>query len=164
MQGLRSFIIVLQLWTLGVHCNDDSYRLPKIYSPEHYDLRILTHLNGSDQLHFEGEVKIDFRVLERTQNITLNAKNLTLDETRITLHSSRGQQCLSNFELDEEKEFYIVHLCEYLQPDENYQLFMPFEAPLNANQTGYYWSSYNETWNNQTRWVLCVTEREEKSV
>lgn len=136
---------------MSVHCNDGNYRLPMIYKPEHYDLRVLTHLNRPDRLRFEGEIKIDFRVLERTRNVTLHAKNLTLDETRIILRSSNRMHCVSYFELDAEKEFFIVHLCEFLKPNENYQLYMPFRAPLNANQTGYYWSSYHETWSNQTR-------------
>lgn len=160
MQGILYFVILIQLWALGVRCSDDNYRLPMIYRPEHYDLRILTHLNGADELRFEGEVRIEFRVLDETRNITLNAKNLTIDETRITLNSSRGNHCLADFEVNDDKEFYIVKLCEELQRDEIYELFMPFKAPLNANQTGYYWSSYNETWSNQTRWENLLSDIE----
>ncbi|KAH8418394.1 hypothetical protein KR222_008474, partial [Zaprionus bogoriensis] len=157
MQGIRCFVLVALCLATLVLCSDDNYRLPMIYSPQHYDLRIVTHLNGPDQLRFEGEVKIDFRVLEQTGNITLHAKNLTIDERRITLSSFGNEHCLNDFELNDDKEFYIIKLCEALQRNVLYRLFIPFEAPLNANQTGYYWSSYNDSTSSGTSY-LAVTQ------
>lgn len=92
MQLIR--LLLLLLLTVDVLSIDDSYRLPDLYKPEHYDLRILTHLNDPDQLRFEGLVKIQFHVLDQTRNITLHAKNLTVDQAGLALTSQSGSICI----------------------------------------------------------------------
>jgi len=147
--GIRLFLLLLL--SVGVLSVYDPYRLPDIYRPQHYDLRILTHLNGSDQLHFEGQVMINLQVLVQTRNITLNAKNLTIDPTQITLTSERGSNRIENAEFNDDKEFYILHLSEDLQQSDQYNLTIPFKGPLNRNETGYYRSSFNDLITNQTQ-------------
>ncbi|KAL7738423.1 hypothetical protein ACLKA6_006736 [Drosophila palustris] len=155
MQSTRLFLLLLT--TVGVLSIYDPYRLPDLFKPEHYDLRILTHLNGPDQLRFEGQVKIHFQVFDQTRNITLHAKNLTIDRFEITLNSQSGSICIVNAEFNEDKEFYVLHLCEALQQTKHYELIIPFRAALNSNQTGYYWSSYHDSLTNQTSY-LAVTQ------
>lgn len=155
MTGIRLFLLLLL--SVGVLSIFEPYRLPDIYRPQHYDLRILTHLNGTDQLNFEGQVMINFQVLDQTRNITLHAKNLTIDQTQITLTSKRGSNCIVKAEFNDDKEFYILHLSEDLQQTEQYNLTIPFKSPLNRNETGYYRSSFNDSLTNQTHY-LAVTQ------
>ncbi|KAH8355088.1 hypothetical protein KR093_005376 [Drosophila rubida] len=150
-------ISILLFMAVGVLSIYDSFRLPHALRPVHYELRILTHLNGPDQLRFEGQVQIDLRVLEQTSNITLHAKNLTIDQTQITLKSRTGNNCINRTEFDEEKEFFILQTCEWLQHDEQYELFIPFEGALNGNESGYYWSSFSDAQTNVTSY-LAVTQ------
>ncbi|XP_034476123.1 aminopeptidase N [Drosophila innubila] len=155
MQIIRFFLLLLM--SVGVLSMNDPYRLTDLFKPEHYNLRILTHLNGPNQLRFEGQVKIHFHVLDQTRNITLNAKNLTIDQNRVTLSSQSGNNCIVNAELNEDKELYILHLCEVLQQTVKYELIIPFKGPLNSNDTGYYWSSFQDSLTNQTSY-LAVTQ------
>jgi len=110
-----------------------------------------TSLIQQRNLSYQGQVKIHFHVLDQTRNITLNAKNLTIDQSRVTLSSQSGNKCIVNAELNEDKEFYILHLCEVLQQTVKYELNIAFKGPLNSNDTGYYWSSFHESLTNQTR-------------
>ncbi|KAH8298427.1 hypothetical protein KR044_002485, partial [Drosophila immigrans] len=155
MEVSRMFLLLLM--AVGVLSLYDSFRLPDVYRPEHYELRVLTHLNGPDQLRFEGQVKIHFRVLDHTSNITLHAKNLSIDQTQIILNSRGGNNCIISTDFIEDKEFFILQLCELLQPDEHYELSIPFESSLSSNDTGYYWSSFNDTQTNETSY-LAVTQ------
>lgn len=133
--------------------HDSSYRLPNALKPLHYDLRILTHLNAPLNLSFEGSVKIDLQVLQSTRDITLHAKNLTIDEARITLSSRSGSRShsISRIERNETLEFYTMRLDGELQIHEQYVLSMPFSAALNANDVGYYSSSFRDPKTNQTQ-------------
>ncbi|XP_060657359.1 glutamyl aminopeptidase [Drosophila nasuta] len=150
-------IFILLLMTVGALSINDSFRLPDVFRPEHYELRILTHINGPDHLRFEGQVKIKFKVNAHINNITLHSKNLTIDETQIIVTSRYGNNCIVKSEFDEDKEFFILQLCELLQDDEHYELMIPFEGFLNNNQSGYYWSSFNNTKTNETNY-LAVTQ------
>ncbi|XP_023037703.1 aminopeptidase N [Drosophila willistoni] len=141
----------------GVLALYDYHLLPETLEPQHYDLRILTHLNDTAQ-YFEGVVKIDLWVLQTTKNITLHAKNLTIDKTGISVKSSRDSNCIENVELSEKYEFYIMYLCKELNAGEKYILEIPFKGQLNESQTGYYKSSYNDTENKYKTHYLAVTQ------
>ncbi|KAH8305971.1 hypothetical protein KR018_007348 [Drosophila ironensis] len=117
----------------------DHYRLPTALLPLHYDLRILTHLNETHQ-SFEGSVKIELQVREKTQNITLHVKNLRVHED----HISVNENCIEKIEVNEEYDFYILHLCRELKVKNVYQLEMHFEANLNSSELGYYKSNYTD--------------------
>ncbi|SPP73558.1 aminopeptidase N [Drosophila guanche] len=134
-----SLMLLLPSASLAVY---DHHRLPTSLEPLHYDLRILTHLNATD-LRFEGDVSIDLRVLQSTQNITLHARNLRINESRISL-TGKGFTATEELqiELNELYDYYILHLCRELELGEIYQLTLHFESLLNATESGYYNSSY----------------------
>ncbi|XP_001995248.2 aminopeptidase N [Drosophila grimshawi] len=156
MQAFLYYFTSLLLAT-GVLCIYNPYRLPNVIRPKHYDLRILTHLNGRDQLHFEGRVKIDFQVQQPTNNITLHAKNLTIDDSQITLSAHNGLKTnIIKTELNKEKEFYIMHVAGELPESEQYELMIPFKAQLSENDTGYYWSSYNDSFTEKTHYLAAT--------
>ncbi|XP_002015856.2 aminopeptidase N [Drosophila persimilis] len=136
----------------------DHYRLPTALEPQHYDIRILTHLNASD-LRFEGAVRIDLLVLQATRNITLHARNLRIDKSGISLTGGEERQCLSDMdiELNEVYDYYTLHLCRDLELGQTYQLTMHFESSLNATESGYYNSSYTDA-ASQEKHYLAVTQ------
>ncbi|EDW60256.1 aminopeptidase Ey [Drosophila virilis] len=156
MRELSYYLVSLLLAT-GVLSSYNAYRLPTALKPQHYDLRILTHLTGPDELRFEGRVKIDFQILQETRNITLHAKNLTIDEANISLTSLNGSNySITNIEVNEKCEFYIMHLAEKLQLTERYRLIMPFKSMLNANDTGYYCSSFDDSVTKQAHYLAAT--------
>ncbi|XP_030386994.1 aminopeptidase N [Scaptodrosophila lebanonensis] len=133
----------------------DYFRLPRAVEPQHYDLRILTHLDDPEKLRFEGSVKIKLNVLEDTKNITLHAKNLTIDGTNIMLRelaASNSTKCIDHIELNTKYEYYIIQLCTELRAGLQHELTIPFEGVLNGNRTGYYKSSYKDVQLNKTHW------------
>ncbi|KAI8035952.1 hypothetical protein M5D96_011385 [Drosophila gunungcola] len=121
----------------------DHYRLPTALEPLHYNLRILTHLESTDQW-FEGSVNIDLLARESTKNITLHAAYLKIDENRTTVRSDKDNNCFTDIEVNEVYNFYILHLCQELEKGQLYQLELHFSAKLNDSLSGYYKSSYTD--------------------
>ncbi|KAH8271340.1 hypothetical protein KR018_007311 [Drosophila ironensis] len=141
------------------------YRLPTALRPLKYHLRILTNLEKPEDLKFAGNVKIIIEALQNTKNITLHSKNLTIDESRITLRQISGEKkdnCVSSTEVNPIHDFYILHTCQELQAGNTYELSLPFAADLNRQLEGYYRSSYKDPVANVTRWIS-VTQFEPAS-
>ncbi|XP_017054319.1 aminopeptidase N [Drosophila ficusphila] len=122
----------------------DHYRLPNALEPQHYNLRILTHLNSTDQW-FEGSVKIYLLARESTKNITLHVAHLKIDGDRTSVRSDQEINCITNVETNDIYNFYTLHLCRELEKDQIYQLEMHFESRLNNSLSGYYASNYTDT-------------------
>lgn len=59
-----------------------NYRLPNNTKPETYDITLKTYLE-KDEFHFDGSVKIQFRVLETTSEIKLHHRNLKIHSVNI---------------------------------------------------------------------------------
>lgn len=155
---MRLLLLLVSSWAvLGLALADSSYnyfRLPTALRPLKYNLRVLTHLEDPENLRFEGNVKILFKALENTKNITLHSKNLTIDNSLITLRdtsSANKKYCFSGTEVIPAHDFFVMRICEELVAGQVYELTMPFAADLNRQLEGYYRSSYNDPETNKTR-------------
>lgn len=123
------------------------YRLPTSVRPEHYKLEIATHLDDDKGFEFSGLVAITIKVLENANNITLHARNLTIDQTLIQIRNLNGAEqdiSLNSIEVNPLHDYYIIKLSEPLVKDGRYLLKMPFKAELNTNLFGYYRSVYTD--------------------
>lgn len=156
--NMRLLLLLVASWAvLGLTLADSSYnhfRLPTALRPQKYNLRVLTHFEDPDNLRFEGDVKILFKVLENANNITLHAKNLTIDESLITLRdtsSANKKNCVSGTEVNAVHDFYVMRTCEELVAGDVYELTVPFAAELNRQLEGYYRSSYIDPVTNKSR-------------
>ncbi|XP_022215178.2 aminopeptidase N [Drosophila obscura] len=144
------------------------YRLPTAVRPQKYQLKILTHLDDPAELRFAGTVKILVEALQNTKNITLHSKNLTIDESQITLRQISGggadktDNCVSSTEVNYGQDFYVLNTCQELLAGNVYELTLPFAAELNKQLEGYYRSSYKDANTNETRW-LSITQFEAAS-
>ncbi|XP_061390810.1 aminopeptidase N-like [Musca vetustissima] len=158
--------ILLSTIVVGCLCNEtvsnNNYRLPATIRPEHYHLKIITFLDNPRNLIFQGQVEISFHVLEDTENITLHAHYLAINESNIEL-KSKGvddfQMCLDGVERVEENDFFILLLCQRLQKGKDYELHLDFAGNLSETLFGYYRSSYKDVKTNITKW-LSVTKFE----
>lgn len=122
------------------------YRLPTSVRPEHYKLEIATHLDDEKGFEFSGLVGITLKVLENANNITLHAKNLTIDQTMIQIKNLDGAEqdvSLDSIEVNPLHDYYIMKLSKPLVKG-RYLLKMPFKAELNKNLFGYYRSVYTD--------------------
>ncbi|KAK3108903.1 hypothetical protein FSP39_018341 [Pinctada imbricata] len=108
--------------------NEDYTRLPKSLRPLTYDLEIQPNLYGNDptSFTFSGKVKIKISCLEATKNVTLHAKNLTIDQNLVKFEPevpgdpSYGKASFVSMETDKEREFQIFKLSEDLVKGKNY--------------------------------------------
>uniref|UniRef100_A0A182K329 Aminopeptidase n=1 Tax=Anopheles christyi TaxID=43041 RepID=A0A182K329_9DIPT len=164
-QMLLAVIIILIEGTLG-DIEYDSYRLPKSIIPEHYDLRVYTHLGDERGFLFYGQVAIRLICQDDTDNIILHSKNLTLVEKRISLREIEpGKQSndslidIKSVQYAKENDFVIFNLGTLLKQGHKYEILIPFESSLNTGLLGYYRSSYVDMASKQKIW-LAVTQFE----
>ncbi|XP_037727912.1 aminopeptidase Ey-like [Drosophila subpulchrella] len=154
-------IFVVGLWLgLAMAKSESSYnyyRLPTSLRPQKYYLSILTKLENPEDLRFNGTSKILVEVLENTSNITLHSKNLTINESEITLRQIKGEgnpdNCVTSTSVNPTHDFYILNTCKELLAGHVYELNLPFSAELNRQLEGYYRSSYLDPVTNETRWI-----------
>jgi len=146
------------LWLATANSSYNYYRLPSALRPLKYDLRILTQLENPEDFHFGGTTKIQIEALENTNNITLHSKDLTIDESHITLRQVSGEEkkdnCVTSTEVNPTHDFYILNTCQELLAGHVYELNLPFSAKLNDQLEGYYRSSYFDSAANETRWII----------
>ncbi|EDX14832.1 aminopeptidase Ey isoform X2 [Drosophila simulans] len=154
---LLVLVIGLDLSSANSIPSYNHYRLPTALRPQKYYLRILTLLESPDDLRFVGNVQIVIEALKNTRNITLHSKNLTIDESRITLRQISGasnkDNCVSSTSVNPTHDYYIMHTCEELLAGNVYKLGLPFSADLTRQLFGYYLSSYKNPVTNKTRWL-----------
>lgn len=136
--------------------DDHKYRLPTTFNPEHYKVKVLTHLGDNDGFKFSGRVWIKMLCNNDTNNITLHSKNLDINVTDIHLSTiehadandddgddrSGKLMTIVNVEFDGLHDFMIVNVKEKLLKGHRYLLNIPFEAELTQGLLGYYRSSY----------------------
>ncbi|XP_039490657.1 aminopeptidase N isoform X1 [Drosophila santomea] len=150
-------VISLDLSSANSISSYNHYRLPTALRPQRYYLRILTLLENPDDLRFAGSVQIVIEALENTRNITLHSKNLTIDESQITLRHISGSgskdNCVSSTSVNPTHDYYILHTCRELLAGNVYTLCLPFSAELSRQLFGYYRSSYKDPVTNTTHWL-----------
>eukprot|EP00099_Drosophila_melanogaster_P013686 NP_001350853.1 uncharacterized protein Dmel_CG11951 [Drosophila melanogaster] len=157
MKCVFLILAALGLSFAGEGSTYDHFRLPTALRPQSYDVRILTQLENPDDFHFNGTVKIQIEVLQNTHNITLHSKDLTIDDTEITLSQIGGEEttenCITSTAVNPTHDFYILNTCKELLAGQFYELSLPFSAKLQDQLAGYYRSSYVNTVANETRWI-----------
>uniref|UniRef100_A0A182SPU1 Aminopeptidase n=1 Tax=Anopheles maculatus TaxID=74869 RepID=A0A182SPU1_9DIPT len=154
--------------TLGDSNNAfSSYRLPKSISPEHYNLRVYTHLGDEQGFVFHGHVTIRFICHEDADSVVLHSKNLTLLEQQILLREvnkdtpqkSSPEIDVKSVEYVTQHDYAVFHVSTPLKKGARYELTIPFESNLGTGLLGYYRSSYLDKRTKQKVW-LAVTQFE----
>ncbi|CAO1423722.1 unnamed protein product [Diamesa serratosioi] len=150
----------------SIICVDDNYRLPTAVTPENYKLEITTHLGDEEGFIFKGNVLITLLVSAFTDNITLHVKDLTILTNQIKLYelmndtnTSDKELAIQNIEFLPEHDFMVIFLNNSIHEKIKYQIYIPFEAPLESALLGYYKSSYIDKATSKRVW-LAVTQFE----
>ncbi|ETN63860.1 protease m1 zinc metalloprotease [Anopheles darlingi] len=151
-----------------------SYRLPRAFRPEHYELRVDTHLGDERGFRFYGHVLIRMICDEDATNVTLHSKNLTLTEPDIVLTelgpgngaTEDGASIPAGRPIEikrvqylPENDYVVVHASELMKKHYRYAVRIPFEGALGQGLLGYYRSSYVDAQTRQKVW-LSVTQFE----
>ncbi|XP_034233896.1 aminopeptidase N-like isoform X2 [Thrips palmi] len=131
-------------------------RLPRSVHPIAYEIRLLPFLQGN--FSFRGEVAITMNVTEPTNNVTLHALDLAVDERSVSLTRQDGVGDgaastgvpISGHRRDRRRQFHVIQTRMQLQPG-TYRVRIKFTGVLGDDLQGFYRSSYVEK--NVTRWV-----------
>ena len=125
--------------------------LPNNVKPSKYTLKLEPNFND---FKFYGVLDFSFDVLEKTNTIVLNSKELIIKKARFLNNDIE----IINIELDENLERVTFTLNKSLEIKDNYNLIIEYQGILNDQMAGFYKSKYLDT-NNQEKY-LAVTQFE----
>ncbi|XP_035224731.1 aminopeptidase N-like [Stegodyphus dumicola] len=125
--------------------------LPRSIIPEHYDVELQPFILPGN-FTFNGKVRVQIRVLEETDNVTLHINDITVNEDSVRL-SGLDAPDIARTSKDLERQFYILHLKGKLGAGQSYEVYMEFLGNLNDQLAGFYRSSYKDE-KGQTRYVV----------
>lgn len=119
----------VQKFTIGNRADEQNYRLPNDTKPETYDITIKTTIDEAvdgDQtnFYFEGTVKINIKVLNDTNKITLHARQLTIKNIALKEGSTTIQT--DPYEYQIVPEFVVIPTKDTLKKDKNYELTIEY--------------------------------------
>ncbi|XP_056008322.1 putative aminopeptidase-2 isoform X2 [Ostrea edulis] len=121
-------------------------RLPRSVLPDLYTLELFPDIYQPSPANFtfSGSVKIDVRVVENTENITLHINKLTINESSVKVVAKVDGAVIpiSSFKQDKDRQFFIILLRQPLQMGTNYSVSINFKGPLTDDLAGLYYSSY----------------------
>ncbi|KAK9876801.1 hypothetical protein WA026_015039 [Henosepilachna vigintioctopunctata] len=121
-------------------CDDKTFqRLPTTVKPKHYNLKLVPDLKN---LIFQGEVDIEIEVKETTNEIVLNALNLTLYNA--VLKDDSELQRAEKVEIFPEKEIAKLTFPQTMKIG-TYVLNIEFQGKLNDKMKGFYRSKYKSS-------------------
>lgn len=132
--------------------NTRSFRLPNNTFPVHYDLRIRTDIHRGDFI-FEGEVRINITVLEATDVITLQYRQLII--RTINLRNPDGSILQQNapFRLVSDREFLEILTNNLLTVGQALFVEVTYSGILRDETSGFFRTSYVDPATNQTNWL-----------
>lgn len=120
-----------------------NYRLPNNTKPDAYDISIITDIDQGI-FEFSGSVTIYITALTHTDSITLHARQLNV--TSFTLKSKSGKRyTIAPPDYDKQTEFLTFRILnDQLLAGEKVALIIKYNGVLRSDQSGFYWSSYND--------------------
>ena len=116
---------------------DDDYRLPRHSRPLRYELELTPDLGGA---RFDGRVAIDVEVVEATDQLVLNAAELTL--RAVDLRWPDGSSAPAEVTEIEDNQMVALTFERTLEAQAGYRLSIEFEGILNDQLRGFYRSTF----------------------
>ncbi|GAB1862315.1 Aminopeptidase [Camponotus japonicus] len=133
-------------------------RLPKAVVPDSYELWLIPFI-WEGNFTFHGEVKILVNVTLDTNNVTLHAVDMKIDEgfTNIREYSANSNKTNNKIiriveqRNDTDRQFHVIKTSDTLSRGKQYVVHLKFIGYLNDYLQGFYRSSYMA--GNQTKWI-----------
>ena len=116
---------------------NDRHLLPTNVRPRSYDLTLTPDLTN---FVFDGEVRIRVDVIEATNTIALNYKELELHHATVTLANGSTHNA-SEIGLDQADEVVTLHFAETIAPEQTVFVSIKFTGILNDKMAGFYRSA-----------------------
>ncbi|XP_071443368.1 uncharacterized protein [Hetaerina americana] len=105
---------------------------------------------------FMGEVKIKVSVYEESNDVTLHAKRLTIEDEKVIEDGSEAEVEIEKVSHEKDRDFHVLYLKKTLSVGRTYTITMKFAGKLNDDLNGFYRSSYKDE-NGRTQW-MAVTQ------
>lgn len=127
------------------------YRLPNDTLPLTYDIWLSTDIHLGE-FAFDGRVTIRFRVIDVTQEVTVQYRMMTVNT--VTLFNSNDQLIEENvsFFQNATVEFLVIRPTEQLILGQDYSVLITYNATIRNDGLGFYRSSYVDSQGN-TVWL-----------
>lgn len=124
-----------------------NYRLPTALKPYYYHIRVNTTFDSlTEPTAYNGHVEIKFQCVEKTFNLTLNMRDLNIDNSSITikdLENTTFQNAnIKTWQYDSIREFLIISLPVSFEVGHNYSVSIKYSGQFRTDNTGFYRSSY----------------------
>lgn len=118
-----------------------NYRLPDNVAPVHYNIKLIPYIE-EDNFTFDGESSINITIHRMTQNLSLHALELTIDEAATSLlDNNRIVYMPATYNYDNVTQILVLHFNDELSPG-NYTLKMRYVGILNNDLQGFFRISY----------------------
>ncbi|KAL6443900.1 hypothetical protein ACFW04_001724 [Cataglyphis niger] len=127
-----------------------NYRLPDNVAPVHYNIKLIPYIEENN-FTFDGESSINITIHRTTQNLSLHALELTIDEAATSLlDNDRIVYMPATYNYDNITQILVLHFNDELLPG-NYTLKMRYVGILNNDLGGFFRISYineegNKVW------------------
>lgn len=130
---------------LELNKNNTDVRLPRSLVPILYDLEIIPFIFEGN-FTFHGLVNILLRVKQATNNITLHINDLSIlsSDVKVFDTAENLEFQVKNLTRDLDKQFFIIHLNDFLVETKQYNVSIRYKGILNDQLQGFYRSSYKD--------------------
>lgn len=122
---------------------EHNYRLPNNTRPVHYDIHLTTNIDKGD-FDFTGVVAITLEALENTNNITIQYRQVTINDVKLVNAQTEQEINFDEPTYDEITEHFVVPLKTSLVKGTNYKLTIEYNATLRQDLAGFHRSSYKD--------------------
>lgn len=120
---------------------DASYFLPTNVKPLRYTITLEPKLDDEIIL---GSVTLELQALENTNNITVEIRSITIDDSTVTVTNSSGAEIPhGDPSWYNTTEFYVINLNEELESGQTYSLTIgSYQGVLHSDNGGFYLAKY----------------------
>jgi len=147
-------------------------RLPLSLTPIYYKLDLIPWVEAEKNFTLQGRAWIDVKCENETSRITLHLKNITVDESSVTVMAIKQAQVnplqsdsdslldarplrVVSHDYDLARNFYNITVDESLKVGKLYRIYINYTGLLDDDLAGFYRSSYQDVETNETRYV-CI--------
>lgn len=131
------------------------FRLPNNTLPLHYDLSLRTNIHRGDFV-FDGLVRINIRILENSDSITLHYRQLVIRNVNLLHVNGTVLQPNVRFIMEYPLEFLDILPSNPLTTDEELIVEISYTGFLRSDGAGFIRSSYVNSETNETFWLASV--------
>lgn len=132
--------------------NERTFRLPNNTEPVSYNIRISTEIHRGDFV-FAGDVTINIRALQATNNITLHSRHTIIE--RIDLLNPNGTLYQGDvpYTYDSELHFLVIQFSRALEVGQELTIEISYQGFIRDDLLGFFRNSYNNPITNQVTWL-----------